>query len=705
MKKWKSTLLLTLTLSFGSAANTVNVQAVSLPPRMALDTVKNYMSVDGSKLDIKGWAINSTGINKIKVFINDNYFSRAAYGALRTDVRKAYPTYKNSGNSGYLYSLKLNNYSPSTYKLTVKAIGNDNKISSITRYIKIVSSIKYRLESITENMNITKNSVAVKGWAISRYGIKSVKILVDDKFIGYASYGLTRSDVKNTYTEYINADKSGYNYALNLDNLVNGKHKITVQIIDNRNTSKIINRYVNILEKSSSDWGKIFLESRKTDINSDSIYVKGWFISKTGLENVNIYLDNELEGTADSGLIRNDVAAAYPEYPQQYASQSGFSYNIDINNIAPGRHVLKIIGTDRTGRTLYLIRTINIIKKASKLCIDAPKNNSILDNKPIDIKGWALNASGVSKVQVSVDGNYVGDASIGISRPDVDLKYSGYRFGSSSGYLYSLDTSKISPGLHSITVKAIGYDGTSYSKTLSINMYGHVSYRNYPTTLDNFVNMQFNKGGNVTFSRHSSPASKEQIAYYMNPENFINSVSGKYMFLKLSYNEGITVKDLNTVLRGKGILEGMGQAYLDAGIANNVNPVYLVAHSLLETGNGTSALSNGSITVNGQSIYNVYGIGAFDSDPDGAGSKSAYSQQWFSVEEAIKGGAKFISSYYINNKYTPQDTLYEMRWNYDNIYHQYATDISWANKQVYNIKKLVDMMQNSSFYYEIPIYK
>ena len=68
---------------------------------------------------------------------------------------------------------------------------------------------------------------------------------------------------------------------------------------------------------------------------------------------------------------------------------------------------------------------------------------------------------------------------------------------------------------------------------------------------------------------------------------------------------------------------------------------------MLETGNGTSALARG-IEVNGTTVYNVFGIGAYDNSAVYSGSQKAYREGWTSVGAAIKGGAKFISDMYVN---------------------------------------------------------
>lgn len=236
----------------------------------------------------------------------------------------------------------------------------------------------------------------------------------------------------------------------------------------------------------------------------------------------------------------------------------------------------------------------------------------------------------------------------------------------------------------------------------------------YNSTLDELVNIQGNVTSTPVFveaSDMTNAASKNQIKYYMDPNNFMDDY-GKYQFLKLTYTEGITADDLNSILQGKGILEGKGQAFLDAAKNNNINAAYLVSHALLETGNGQSILANGGLKdssgnyLYGAPVYNFFGIGAVDADANYYGTKTAYDNKWLSPEEAIEGGAKWISPRYINNVDTKQDTLYKMRWNLAQPgQHQYATDVSWAYKQIQRIKDIMSKIKNPALNFEIPQFK
>lgn len=188
-----------------------------------------------------------------------------------------------------------------------------------------------------------------------------------------------------------------------------------------------------------------------------------------------------------------------------------------------------------------------------------------------------------------------------------------------------------------------------------------------------------------------------------------------YQFMILSGQAGATSGQMNSELAGKGILEGKGKEFIEASKKYNVNELYLLAHALLETGNGSSRLAKGIKvdTVDGKAVepkvvYNMYGIGAYDRNPERLGSEMAYKQRWFSVDTAIIEGAHWISRNYINSSYK-QDTLYKMKYNpaipSD---HQYATDIEWAQKQRTQIEKIIEYcnkIDSTVLRFDIPKYK
>ncbi|MDM8101180.1 peptidoglycan-binding protein, partial [Oceanobacillus oncorhynchi] len=252
------------------------------------------------------------------------------------------------------------------------------------------------------------------------------------------------------------------------------------------------------------------------------------------------------------------------------------------------------------------------------------------------------------------------------------------------------------------------------SASSSSHIYGQISRGTQVTILGStgdWYRISYNAWRNPT---------RSDVSSYLNPEN--NDI---FQHLDLTSSVGVTASDLNSdILSGKGILAGRGQAFITAGKQQSVNEIYLISHALLETGNGSSALargievglnssgnpvvvtsSNRSSLRNIRTTYNMYGIGAVDGNAHNGGAIRAYNEGWFSPEQAIVGGARFIGNSYIHNQYN-QNTLYKMRWNPANPgYPQYATDIGWAVKQVPSIKRLYDMLNNPVFKFNIAQYR
>lgn len=224
----------------------------------------------------------------------------------------------------------------------------------------------------------------------------------------------------------------------------------------------------------------------------------------------------------------------------------------------------------------------------------------------------------------------------------------------------------------------------------------------YPYTLDEMTELQMTREP-VVYNENRSPEYSE-LKHAIAPASNA-SASGKYQFIDLSQSNGTDAETLNRYLSGKGVLDGKGQQFLDAAKRYGLSEIYLVTHAVLESGSGFSQLARG-VEVNGTVVYNLFGIGAFDTGAVRYGSEYAYSMGWTSVDAAIDGGARWISENYINNQSYHQNTLYKMRWNPDKPgEHQYATDIDWATAQAKIIRSMFDAFPSAELHFEVPLYK
>ena len=66
-----------------------------------------------------------------------------------------------------------------------------------------------------------------------------------------------------------------------------------------------------------------------------------------------------------------------------------------------------------------------------------------------------LDGEGVAEVQIWLDGQWVGDAAFGLPRPDVSSVYPGYPDSLAPGWIFLLDTTLTSDGLHHVQAVAV----------------------------------------------------------------------------------------------------------------------------------------------------------------------------------------------------------------------------------------------------------
>ena len=286
------------------------------------------------------------------------------------------------------------------------------------------------------------------------------------------------------------------------------------------------------------------------------------------------------------------------------------------------------------------------------------------------------------------------------------------RYNNVTGYVSSLylkNTNKKSQKQDDITLQnTASFDISDIKHADKLSSGGGVKYINTATSLDSFANDEMTKSLNMIHDGKFRKATIDEIKKYMDPNTFTNQAS-KMQFARLDrYTEDITPQQLNRFFaencNANSIFQNQGQAFINAARNNDINVLYLVAHSMVETGGGTSALSSG-VVVNGEKVYNFFGIGAVDGNALQKGAETAYKNGWNTVEKGINGAANWIAKKYIHNTKYNQNTLYSMKWSKEFMWHQYASDIRWAYHIGLGMAKVGSYSDRvNDLSYEIPTY-
>ena len=99
-----------------------------------------------------------------------------------------------------------------------------------------------------------------------------------------------------------------------------------------------------------------------TNIGPGHLRVRGWALSKAGIEDVRVLIDGIQREGLTYGAVRFDVGAVHPEFPD--AHHSGFIGRIDLEGLAEGEHCLVVRARGRDGREIELVRSFRLDLRA-----------------------------------------------------------------------------------------------------------------------------------------------------------------------------------------------------------------------------------------------------------------------------------------------------------------------------------------------------
>ncbi len=207
-------------------------------------------------------------------------------------------------------------------------------------------------------------------------------------------------------------------------------------------------------------------------------------------------------------------------------------------------------------------------------------------------------------------------------------------------------------------------------------------------------------------------ASKEAIAYYLDPRNFLAPDSRILQFEALNYVEGVqTEAGLANILKGTFMANETYYGYfLNAAASAKVSPYLLASRCLQEVGISGSSTTSGTYP-GYEGYYNYFNIGA-KANADGTGAvenamKYAKEAGWDSPEKSIAGGAAILGANYVNKG---QNTFYFQKFNVVNgegglFSHQYMQNLSAASTEGASLKKTYEDWENSAIAFRIPVYE
>ena len=220
-------------------------------------------------------------------------------------------------------------------------------------------------------------------------------------------------------------------------------------------------------------------------------------------------------------------------------------------------------------------------------------------------------------------------------------------------------------------------------------------------------------------------ASREIIAYYMDPRNFLNANDIYVYMLQTDDSSNSSVTDMEKVLSGTFLLNGYNDpkdtdfngSYInvifEASKQAIINPFVLASTIRLEQGTkGNSALISGNkFTYENEvyeGLYNFFNFNASGKNQQLVirnGLLFAKNNEWTTRSKAIIEGAKRYRTKYID---VGQNTYFYKNFNLvnrNNFPHQYAQNVQDSYSSALSLNKVYSNNYDSELIFRIPVYK
>jgi hypothetical protein len=351
---------------------------------------------------VSGWALDTDGVAKVEVLIDNGVVQNAMYGDPRPDVGNTFSDWPDALYSSFIANVDTTRIQDGVHTLDVRAtdrlglsrligrrvvqIFNDNANLKPFGYIDeplknaVLYGTKCQIQPVfSPAINPQSHITPVRGWALdlgTRSDIGRVsyaELMVDGRrwystddcafspiFGNFVNcYGLPRFDVERYYPGYPDAPRSGFLFTMDVGALLAlgvrpGNHVLKVRVGDQDQTfTELPNRdglpvfFECAEDRVASALGFIDVP-RMNDFMKGTVTFQGWaMVEHSSLQEVDILVDGDFKGKAQYGFPRPDVAV---QLPFLFNSQnSGWRFVIDTTKLSNSRHRVTARVVDFTG--------------------------------------------------------------------------------------------------------------------------------------------------------------------------------------------------------------------------------------------------------------------------------------------------------------------------------------------------------------------
>ena len=430
------------------------------------DLSKTIYREDG--LHIEGWKLATESNTKMNVYIDgkklDSKYIRYSIKYDLISIIQGYGTYKENPLPNFDIDIPTEELEIGTHTLKLEFTTEDEKaiLKSMEKEIFITRNIKHMLcvDTKLEGQTFGKDGIQIEGWKLATEPNTKLEIKIDGKAVEFTEQDMLLYDLISIIQGYGTYEENPLpNYKINIPttNIEDGNHKIQINFVTADGI--VLETYQRniIIDKSPKHILCIDTELENAAWYPNGIQINGWKLSTEPNTKIEVYIDNgKIEDLDIQVGYYWDILSVVKGYGTYEENPNPiFTINIPVTQFTSGNHTLKLQFVMEDGTVLEKLE-YKLVEYKTRMNIDLPTDRGSITNEEHPVSGWVMTTMPGTEVRLLIDGVYRDEVAIRIQRQDIlDYvpNYGGKEINPLPGFVFMVDFSKISLGMHQIVVR------------------------------------------------------------------------------------------------------------------------------------------------------------------------------------------------------------------------------------------------------------
>jgi ADP-heptose:LPS heptosyltransferase/GT2 family glycosyltransferase len=279
------------------------------------------------------------------------------------------------------------------------------------------------------------------GWVLASARVRAVRVECDGAVLGDAELGFDRPDLAELTRPFPGA-RPGFRFTCRLPERVVGAVDLGLVVETERGQRRFRTPLRLVADAALADPPADAAEALRVELEDAQrdaqglLVVRGWAVGRRALRHVELWLGSHALGFAETGLSREDVAAAHRDYPN--AASAGFALRAMLPAGLEAEGEVIAVATDAAGASAEARRPLGTTER--RAAAPAPmqamlEEARVNEQGVLRVRGWAVSLAAIQHVRVFLGETLLGEAQRGLPREDVGLAHPDYPAAAEAGFL------------------------------------------------------------------------------------------------------------------------------------------------------------------------------------------------------------------------------------------------------------------------------